>query len=145
MKRMEKASRLGRFIGSIGLWVDHAIIYPEILERSVTEAGRVPYLALTGNSGINSIRDGTRKACISLTSTITFIFKASIIKAMNTLAGSLKGGENLLQANEIAHTLGIPTELDLENEIARTYGTGPNVKPDWDLIKSKIRQKYARM
>ncbi len=147
MSRIEEISSRGGLLGAIGLTRDLLRVYEEVLKITKTEAGKVPYEALRGNVGSSAIRGGSRKVKITPNSIITYLLSTNEVINDNMLAKELIGTSSIKEAVLKAEALGIPTELHLEVEIAKTYGTGPETigKVNWSLIKEKvvkaIRQK----
>jgi hypothetical protein len=143
MERIEEVAGLGGFEGVIGLWRRHLKIYERVIDRSRTEAGRIPYLALKGLMREDYMRRGSHPVDVNPTSPTAYVLEADKVIKINTLAQALKERQpqTLAEALKTAHDLGIPTELDLEIETAKTYGVGPNTHPDWNHIKQKTREK----
>ncbi|RLG79401.1 MAG: hypothetical protein DRO10_00195 [Thermoprotei archaeon] len=144
LERIEEAAELGGYLGSIGLWRDHVRIYEEILPHTKTEAGLIPYKALKGEMRKNHIREGSREVDINPTSPIIYILTTQATLKLNKLANQLKNTETLQQANQTAHKLQIPTELDLEKEIAKNHGTGPQTKPNWTKARNNIHKQIKK-
>lgn len=142
LTRISEVTRLGGYLGSIGLWSWHTIIYERILNKAHTEAGVAPYKALKGINEIVAVRDGTRQMIINPISTIAFLLSADIIADITILPKHLANTRSLAEAVAVAEKLGIPTELHLEIEVAKEYGCGiPSHKVDWHKVKERIKSK----
>lgn len=140
LKRMALAARLGGFLGTIGLWREHARIYEEVLPITHTEAGKAAYRALKGMMGYEEMRDGTRKAPAEPYSPIIYTFTTDSILRINKLAQNLTHTKSLAEAVKKAEELGIPTELHLETWIAKNIGCLKQPKPHhWKQARQHLR------
>lgn len=135
LKKVEKLLKLGGYIGILGLWNHHVKAYEEILDKTVTEASKAPYKVLKGVLGVERIRGGSREVTLNPITLVAFIFKTHEVLKLNKLAASITTTKSLAEVVKIAKQLNISTELDIELTIAKLYGVGPHVKPDWKLIK----------
>ncbi len=136
----------GHYVGVLGFWEHHAQLLEEALKVAITEASRVPLLALKGKLGRKPIRSGTRYVDINLNSLLTFFLKTEGVLNRNVLAKAYINTKSLAEALKIASDLGIVTELHLEIEIARRYGCGPNTKArvDWASVRESLKRKLAK-
>lgn len=140
LERMALAARLGGFLGSIGLWSEHARIYEEVLPLTRTEAGRAAYRALKGSMGYEGMRDGTRSAPAEPYSPVIYVFTAESILRINSLAQNLVSTESLAEAVRMAEVMGIPTELHLEAWIAKNIGCLKQPQPHhWRSARQHLR------
>jgi hypothetical protein len=89
------------------------------LERVVrlvpTEASAQAIRCARGEIGYTTIRRGRRKVFLSPLGALTFYFDPLVaVDAVATLARAVQDADNLEQANDRLHDLGIRTELDFE-------------------------------
>ncbi|RLG86274.1 MAG: hypothetical protein DRO18_04595 [Thermoprotei archaeon] len=142
IRRIEDVGRSGGLIGAIGLLKDLVEDYATVLKKTFTEAGRIPYMALRGVLGEVAIRGGSRRVKITPSSIITYLLDPCKVIEQQPLPQALINTKSLAEALTKAEELGIPTELHLEIEIAKTYGCGPHTinKIDWKTIRNKVKQ-----
>ena len=143
LKRIEKIASLGGYLGALGIWRDHLSIYEKILDKSKTESGIIPYRAVKGDMH-DYIRSNGRVIDINPTSPIIYFLKTSSVLEVNTLAKKLRNLKSLKRAQQIAHTLRIPTELDLEVIASKKYGVGPNSSPSWREVMEYVNAIFRK-
>ena len=143
IKRIADVGSEGGLVGALGIWRDFMNIYEKLLERLPTEASRAPYLALKGVMGELSIRSGSRRIKITPNTIVTYFLDPQKVLKQQPLPQRLIDTKSLAEAMKASEELGIPTELHLEIEIAKTYGCGPHTigKIDWRKIKERIKTK----
>jgi len=89
----------------------------EVLGRVYTEAGRPQLEALRGRWGSMGIRGGTRLVRVGLVQALTLFLDARVA-AERAVGGRLVGASSLAEARERLNSLGVYTELDLEEDVA---------------------------
>jgi hypothetical protein len=106
--------------GLVGAWGITPAILSElemVLSKVSTEASRIPVECAKGATGETTIRRGTRRVTLSLTSTITFYLSPSVVyQKVSKPARVVSGSRSLDEANEALHSIGLFTELDLERK-----------------------------
>lgn len=139
LQRINKILQTGGYVGALGLWDHHKRVYETIIERVKTEASRAPFLALKGDVGTKSIRGGSRTVDVNVSTLMTFLLRSEQVIKLNKLAQRIKYTRSLAEAWVEARRLGIPTELDLEVVVARKYGVGPGITPEWNTVRTIVR------
>lgn len=147
INRVNKFLKLGAYLGLLGLWREHIRFYEDVLPKSLTEAGKVPYDALRGSVGVKAIRNGSREVIVDVMSTAIYIFKVKELCNELPLPRALASTKSLAEAVKIAEELGIQTELHLEVEAARRYGCGPKARGaiDWVGIRSLVKERIRKL
>ena len=142
LKRIEVIASSGGYLGALGIWKDHLRFYEKILSRSKTESGLIPYKAAKGDIG-NYVRTNGRIIDVNPISPIIYFLETLSVLKANSLAKHLRDTVSLSEAEAIAHTLNILTELDLEVMASRKYGVGPNSSPSWKDLLSLTRSRFS--
>jgi hypothetical protein len=121
--------------GEMGLW-------REILEAIHTEAGRVAIMAVEGRHGRHSIRMGSRSIEVTIVNAVTFLLDARVALELS-LAHHVTGTTSLGEARRRLNSLGVYTELDLEEDLHRAGMGRP--EPDPNLLTRVRREGRARL
>ncbi len=86
-----------------------------------TEASAQAVRAFRGASGLTSIRGGARALQLSLLAALTVYLDVEVtLRTVGRLALAVTEADDLEEANEALHRLGVRTELDLERAAAQT-------------------------
>jgi hypothetical protein len=96
-----------------------ALVLEKILEYVDSEASRIPLLAYRGVRGKIPLRRGSRVVEISLFNTMTFYMNSNTVLDLVEPAKKLLYTKTLDEARFILNELGIYTELDLEEDLAK--------------------------
>lgn len=124
LERINELARLDGFIGALGFDRDDLEVFERILSYAITEAGQVILDALRGNVGWRVIRNGTRKVYIDVLSTIIFLLDTVAVYHESPVASAIIETKSIEEANQILLEMGIPTEYELEKEVARLSAGG---------------------
>lgn len=126
-ERINELARLGGFIGVSGFGRDDLEVLDRILAYAITEAGQVILDALRGCVGWKVIRKGTRRVYVDVLSALIFLLDTEIVYRESPMASAIIETESIDEANKILLDMGIPTEYELEKEVARmSVGGGVN-------------------
>ncbi len=117
--RLSEIASMGGLLGALGMTQEDVKIMEFLSEGLNTEASKLAIMAAKGVKGDLPIREGTRKAYVSIFSSITFFFDAKILYEASRLAKVVANSESIDDANEAMHSLGIETELDFERTAER--------------------------
>ena len=113
-------SREGGFLGAWGITPDILRELEMVITKVPTEASKLPVESAKGRRGKTKIRQGTRKAYLSTTSTLTFYLSPKVVlEKLSKPARLVSGSRSLDEANKALHSMGLFTELDLERERQR--------------------------
>ena len=107
------------FRGAIALSIDDYNLLRDIVEYAHTEASLVPLIVFNGKRGSHSIRNGTRKIELSLEMIMTLFFTVESVYNHSIIAKALKDTQTIYEAKNKLNSLGVCTELDLEEEIKK--------------------------
>jgi len=140
LQKINEVISIGGYVGIIGFWEHHASFYEDLMDRVKTEASRAPYLALKGCLGSKKIRGGSRTIDVNALTLITFLLKSESVMKINKLAQAISDTDSLAEAWSISKRLNIPTELDLEVVASKIYGAGPEVSPEWGVVRSLVKR-----
>jgi hypothetical protein len=121
--RISEVAERGGYLGALGMDPRDVELMERLSRRMVTEASRLPIEAAKGFRGYRMIRDGTRRAEVSIASTITFYLDADKALSVCPLARAVREAGSLEEANEALHRLGLFTELDRERMAAERGST----------------------
>lgn len=114
----EVASR-GAYLGAVGMGREGASRLQEAVDKVVTEASALTLAAFRGEEGARSLRGGTRRAGLSIISSLTFFVDPAGLAEASPMAKAVWSAQSLEEANERLHELGVYTELDLERDMYR--------------------------
>ncbi|MCX8172463.1 MAG: DUF1152 domain-containing protein [Archaeoglobaceae archaeon] len=117
MLNISELIRRNGFLGCSSLTSEDCEDMLKLSENVITEASRIPLMALSGEFGIRKIRKG-RTVLITPISALVFYFKASKVFEMNETARLIKDCRDLEEANSILNKNGIITELDYERLVS---------------------------
>ncbi|MER3602295.1 MAG: hypothetical protein C4339_06255 [Nitrososphaerota archaeon] len=121
--RLSEVAGKGGYLGALGMAPQDVALMERLSQGLVTEASRLPIEAAKGFRGTRLIRDGTRRAEVSIISSITFYLDPLKAYELCPLAQAVREARSLEEANEALHGLGLFTELDRELEAARRGST----------------------
>lgn len=144
MQRISDVLSMDGYVGVLGFWKHHRALYEGLIDRVKTEASRTPYLALKGEVGVKEIRGGSRVVDINATTLTVFLLRSEHVLRINKLAQRIGYTRSLAEAWIEARKLGIPTELDLEVIASKKYGVGPEASPDWNAVRSMLKNQYLK-
>ena len=119
IKRIDEVAAKGGLLGVSSMCMHDALILEKILEYVDSEASRIPLLAYRGVRGKIPLRRGSRVVEISLFNTMTFYMNSNIVLDLVEPAKKLLYTKTLDEARFILNELGIYTELDLEEDLAK--------------------------
>ncbi len=114
--RISQVAEIKGYLGAIGIFEEALEMMSKAAKLMKSEASKLPIEAANGLRGIVPIREGTRKAEVSIESTITYFLDLKKAYEISPLAKALENVDNLDEANEVLHRLGLFTELDFERE-----------------------------
>jgi hypothetical protein len=116
-ERVAEVAAAGGFAGARGITPPVADRVEAAAEVVPTEASLLPVRAFRGETGVVEIRGGRRRVDLSPASALTVYFDVrAAIDSAARLARAVDPAQDLDEANEALHALGIRTELDLETE-----------------------------
>jgi hypothetical protein len=119
LARLGDVASAGGLVGARGLTAPVAARLEEAIRLVPTEASAQAVRAFRGAFGTAAIRGGTRTLEVSALAAMTlYLDVAATVEAAGRLARAVDGAENLEQANDALHAIGVRTELDLEREHA---------------------------
>jgi hypothetical protein len=119
IKRIDEVAAKGGLLGVSIMCMHDAVLLEKILKYVDSEASRIPLLAYQGRRGQIPLRKGSRVVEISLFNTMTFYMDSKIVIDLVEPAKKLLYTKTLDEARRILNELGIYTELDLEEDLAR--------------------------
>jgi len=112
-----KIAKEGGLLGSWGITQDTLKELEKLIEVVPTEASRLPVQAAKGILETSTIRGGRRTVSPSINSTLTFYLSPKVVyEKVSEPSRKVSACQNLLEANELLHDLGLKTELDYEME-----------------------------
>jgi hypothetical protein len=119
LARLGDVASAGGLAGSRGLTAPVADRLEEAIRLVPTEASAQAVRAFRGAFGTASIREGTRTLEVSALAAMTvYLDVEATVEAAGRLAKAVDDAEDLDQANDALHAIGVRTELDLEREAA---------------------------
>jgi hypothetical protein len=117
--RLGAVAAAGGLAGSRGLTAPVASRLEEAIRLVPTEASAQAVRAFRGAFGTAAIRGGTRTLEVSALAAMTvYLDVEATVEAAGRLAKAVDGAEDLDQANDALHAIGVRTELDLERDAA---------------------------
>lgn len=129
LARISVVAAAGGLAGVRGLTEPVAARLEAAIELVVTEASAQAVRAFRGDAGEVPIRGGARTVQLSVTAAATFFLDVEITYASAApLARAVADAPTLEEADAILRRLGVPTELELERQVAapsRRYAGGP--------------------
>jgi len=142
-------AREGYFLFYVSLTPSIAEIMEKIVEKAHTEASKLPLRAYRGEKGKISIRRGERQVDLDLTCAATYYIDVKGIDKITRLPIILEKSRNILHAREILNSLGIMTELDIEEELSKLGERARELRGTEFLnfvreLKRRIREKASR-
>lgn len=119
LARLADVAAEGGLAGARGLTEPVAQSLEGAIERVPTEASAMALRAFRGQTGLVTIRGGTRTVELSSLAAITFYLDVeATIRAAGRLALTVDSAEDLEQASRALNAIGVRTELDLERDAA---------------------------
>ncbi|MGH2888639.1 MAG: DUF1152 domain-containing protein [Solirubrobacteraceae bacterium] len=119
LERIAAVARAGGLCGARGLTEPVAQRLEQSLALVVTEASAQAVRAFRGDSGMVTIREGTRRLeLITVAAQTLFLDVPAALQAVGRLARAVADAPSLELANEALHEIGVRTELDLERAAA---------------------------
>ena len=119
LRRIDNVATRGGLLGVSSMCMHDALVLEKILEYVDSEASRIPLLAYRGVRGKTPLRKGSRSVEISLFNTMTFYMNSNTVLDLVEPAKKLLYTKTLDEARFILNELGIYTELDLEEDLAK--------------------------
>ncbi len=119
LRRVDEVALRGGLIWGAFMTREDAELLERMLERVESEASRVPLLAYRGLRGRYSMRMGSRAVDVTLFSTATFFLDARVVAEGVEPLEVLASTKSLEEARRCLNVMGIYTELDLEEDLAR--------------------------
>lgn len=119
LKRIDDIALRGGLMGGRFMSREDAEVLERVLEYVESEASKVSLLAYRGFRGRLPLRMGSRAADVTLLSTATFFLDAGAVASTIGPLEGLARTRSLEEARRVLNDLGIYTELDLEEDLAR--------------------------
>lgn len=114
-RSMALMAREGGVLGGWGITQDALGLLEKLISVVPTEASRMPTLYARGEPPGTTIRSGTRRIDLSMSSTVTYYFSPGVLyEKLSALARCVMRARSLEEANEALHSMGVRTELDIE-------------------------------
>jgi len=124
ISRIDKIAVKSGLLGVTAMSSLDAEVLEEVLKHVNSEASQISLLAYKGFRGYYSLRRGSRLVEVTLLNTFTFYLKSTIVLELVEPAQKILNTKSLEEAREILNNLGIYTELDLEEDLAK-HGIKP--------------------
>ena len=143
ISRIDKVAVRGGLLGVAAMSDLDAEVLERVLSYVNSEASRVSLLAYRGFRGYFSLRRGSRLVEVTLLSTLTFYLKAPVVLELVEPAQRILHTHSLEEVSGILNSMGIYTELDLEEDLAKL-----GVKPEeltGELLVSVRERGRARL
>jgi len=142
-------AREGYFLFYVSLTPRIAEVMERIVEKAHTEASKLPLRAYRGEKGRIAIRRGERQVDLDLTCAATYYVDVRGIDKVTNLPVILEKSRSILHAREILNSLGIMTELDIEEELSKLGERAKELKGTEFLsfvkeLKRRIREKASK-
>jgi len=118
-QRLSLIIRQGGLIGITGLSSRNQSILEEILNYAHSEASRISLMALKGFTGRVKIRFNTRIVDVTPYSLVSFILDPRVVYRESLMARLVDRSKSIFEANDRLNSVGIYTELDLENDLRK--------------------------
>ena len=145
---LSRISLIARHNGYLGIRaVDHEDIknLEMLLELVESEASRVTLLAYRGDYGFIELRGGSRRTYITPLNLLTFLLKSEKVYELNPVAKTLEDTKDVDEARKKLNSLGITTELDLEEEIYKLILKEVRVSGDVLIgIKERLKERISK-
>ena len=139
------ASRRG-FLGARGLTPEDYEFLKRLLEHVSSEASKTSLYAFEGLNKKISMRSGSREAYISIINTLTFLLDPRVVADLNPIVNHLVDTKSIYEARDILRSLGIFTELDLEEEVSKLIASGSEISGEAILeIKRRYRSRRSQL
>ncbi|WFO75474.1 DUF1152 domain-containing protein [Desulfurococcaceae archaeon MEX13E-LK6-19] len=143
LTRIAAIASKGGFITAKALTKYEAWILEKILEKSISEASKLPLLAYKGFYGDYPIRNGSRIVKVTPVQAITFFLKTNIVYELSPLAKLVDNTTSLDEANDKLNKKCIYTEYNLEKSLLIYKGV--EIKGELlNEIRRKEREKLCR-
>ncbi|RLG78122.1 MAG: hypothetical protein DRO12_00155 [Thermoprotei archaeon] len=144
LERISTVSSLGGLLGARGITARDVEILERLLEHAHSEASRVQLEAFKGCWGQHVIRAGSREIECSPLQTITFFLDPYITLAVAPLAQAVLFTKSIKEARSILNSMGVYTELDLEED-AYTFMRKHGRLPRGDELRKLREEGRARL
>ena len=142
LERIALVTRHGGYLGARGVTEEDIKNLEHILQFVESEASRATLLAAKGMYGYEEIRKGSRKTLISPLNLITFFLRAETVASLNPVLKEIENCSSIEEAKRKLNSLGIVTELNLEEEIYKLIEKGVEITGDVLLnIRKMLREK----
>lgn len=145
LKRISIVAGRGGYLGARGLTRRDLEDLRRLLEHIESEASRVSLLAAEGLYGYIEMRRGSRKTLVTPVNLVTFFLDPTAVIETGSVARELRGSRDIREARERLNRLGIPTELDIEEEVYDLIKRGAEVSGEvLTEIKRRLRERLRR-
>jgi hypothetical protein len=121
VRRLGEVAAAGGYLGAVGMGRDGAEALRRALSTVVTESSALTLEAFRGVAEARPLRWATRRAKLSVLSSLTFLLDPLKVFELSPMARSMAGAASLEEANERLHELGVYTELDLERDLYEVW------------------------
>jgi len=148
MDKLSMLAREGYFLFYVSLAPRIAQTLEKIAEKAHTEASRLPLRAYRGERGTIPIRRGERQVLIDLYCAATYYLDVRGICKITRLPELLADSESIVHARQLLNSVGIMTELDIEEELVKLGDRARELRGEEFLrfvreLKKRIREKAA--
>jgi hypothetical protein len=127
LARVSEVAAAGGLAGARGLTEPIAARLEEAMKAVPTEASAQAVRAFRGGFGTAAIRGGTRTLELSAIAAVTLYLDVEVtVSAAGRLAGAVDRADDIEQANDALHAIGVATELDLERDAAAAAAAAPS-------------------
>jgi len=117
LEKIARIARDGGYRWIRGLDPRDVELLDAVLQAVETEACRIPLLAARGLYGSTTIRGGTRRVRVSIYQAATIFLDAAKAYLYTPAARAVAGTTSLEEARRRLNSIGVYTELDLEEDI----------------------------
>jgi len=141
--RILELSSMNGLLGGYVFGAEDRKSFENVLERVHSEASSIPLKALQGIVGSIEIRRGSRRVDIGLHSVSVFFLDPKIV-VKNSVAKLVVDVQSLEEANNVMHSYGVYTELDLERDAYELIKRGAELTPSVILeLRRRGREKLG--
>ncbi len=118
IERIDELSVKNGLLGVSSMCREDAELLSEVLKYVESEASRIPLLAYNGHRGSIEVRRGSRRADVTVFNTFTFYLDSQILVENTKPVKHILYTTSLDEARRLLNSMGIYTELDLEEDLA---------------------------
>jgi len=142
MRAVESLASVGALLGGYVVGRLDAEVYESVLSIARSEASSIPARAARGFRGEISIRGGTRRVLVDIASCCIYILSARAV-ASRSLARVVEGCDDVYSARRKLNSMGVYTELDLEEDLLDAFLEGRPITPS--LVEEIRRRGMERV